>query len=259
MRRRTRRFSYGPGWAQTGTLHTPHGAALDGDVLVLVHGGFWRWPYGRWATWLVARDAVSHGHTVLNLGYRRLGRFGGGGGWPHTFDDVGDAIGLIADQRPDSKVVVIGHSAGGHLALVAAARRPEAVSGVIAIAAPTNLRSLVDNGSIPAARLVEGSPSEDRWALTSPIEMLPTGVRTVCVHSDADQTVRPVMSERYVEAALLAGDDSRLVRVADDVHSDALRPGHVTWIEALAAAEDWLACDNDPSGHDDLQVGDRIV
>ena len=240
-------------------MHSPRGASAAADVLVLVHGGFWRWPYGRWATWLISRDAVSHGHTVLNLGYRRLGRFGGGGGWPNTFDDVGDAIGLIAEQRPDSKVVVIGHSAGGHLALVAAARHPEAITGVVAIAAPTDLRALAENGSIPVAELVEGTRTEDRWALTSPIEMLPTGVRTVCVHSDADRTVSPSMSERYVEAALLAGDDSRLVRVVGDVHSDALRPGRSTWIRALSAAEHWLANDSESVEVGDERVGGRNV
>lgn len=240
MGRRRERFRYGPARAQVGTLRSPRGALPTDPVIVILHGGFWRWPYGRWATWLVARDAVSRGHTVLNVGYRRLGRFGGGGGWPHTFDDVSDAVRMLAERRPSSSIVAIGHSAGGHLALVAASRVPDALSGVVAMAAPSDLRVLADRGSKPVCALVEDAPPFDRWERTSPIEMLPTGVRTVCVHSDTDTTVRPAMSRRYVEAAVAAGDDSRLVNVSGDSHRDALRPGQATWERAIEAAEELL-------------------
>ena len=220
-------------------LHEPDISGAPECVIVLVHGGFWRSSYNRWVTSLLARDAARQGFTVFNIEYRRLGRFGGGGGWPQTFDDVTDAVSLVADRFVDARIMLVGHSAGGHLALATAARRRELVDGVISMAAPTDLRLLSERGSESIDALVAGAPPEERWSLTSPIEMLPTGVPTVCIHSDADTTVRPSMSIRYVEDALAAGDDAELVLVSGERHRSALWPRSATWQTVLASIDAW--------------------
>ena len=53
-------------------------------TIVLLHGGSWSWPYNRWVMWLLARDVTRRGWGLFNVDYRRVGRFGGGGGWPET-------------------------------------------------------------------------------------------------------------------------------------------------------------------------------
>ena len=98
----------------TGTIR-PRSASCTATrdrVAVLIHGGFWRQRYGRELEGGIARDLVARGWAVWNIEYRRLG---GGGGWPETFDDVEAAIGALPVEA--SRVVAIGHSAGGQLAV----------------------------------------------------------------------------------------------------------------------------------------------
>ena len=95
-------------------------------------------------------------------------------------------------------IVLVGHSAGGQLALATAARCGELIDGVVAMSAPTDLRLLSNRGSERIDHFVERAPTEQRWALTSPIEMVPTGVATVCVHGEADTTVRPEIGRAHV-------------------------------------------------------------
>lgn len=249
MNRRSTRIRYGSARHQFGLLTIGDGPAPVATV-VLVHGGFWSWPYSRVITALIARNAAAAGFDVLNTEYRRLGRFGGGGGWPATFEDVCAAVRLAKERRPDGRVFVIGHSAGGHLALVAAARHPELVDGVVAIAAPTDIRALSESGSPAVDELVRDAPSGSVWRLTSPIEMVPIGVPTVCVHSDTDTTVHRRMSIRYIDAAVAAGDDARLVLVAGERHRDALLPRSDTWTQALAAVVAWV-----DAGHANSRIG----
>src|SRR3954471_19634174 len=121
---RPQRHSYGDHRLQSTDLYVPRGEGPH-RVVILIHGGSWRAKYGRWVMRLVAADLVRRGYAVWNVGYRRMGR-GEGGGWPATFDDVGAAVDLLAavgDPRVDlADVVLVGHSAGGQLALWAASR-----------------------------------------------------------------------------------------------------------------------------------------
>jgi len=119
---RRARTRYGAHRSQFADLYLPRGAGPY-PVAVLIHGGFWRKRYGSWLQRRVARNLRRHGWAVWNIEYRRLGD---GGGWPETFDDVGAAIDALADKadpRLDlDRITVIGHSAGGQLAIWAAAR-----------------------------------------------------------------------------------------------------------------------------------------
>ncbi len=123
MRRGSARFRYGPGPSQVAELHLPQSRPCP--VVVLVHGGFWRVPYGRPLMAPLARGLAARGFAAWNIGYRRVGERGGG--WPGTFADAAAAVDALADLAREhgldlDRVASVGHSAGGHLALWTAAR-----------------------------------------------------------------------------------------------------------------------------------------
>ena len=235
-------------------LRDPAGGRLLGDVfparavapaptVILVHGGFWKWPYDRGSMLLLARDAHRRGWAVVNVRYRRLGRLGGGGGWPATFDDVRSALGAIRSHHDVvdlSRVVLVGHSAGAQLALWAAGEHVLAVRGVVSLAGVTDLKPGWTRGASAIRRLLAGSPADRRFELTSPRQRIPLGVPVVCIHSVDDTTVRPSMSTSYVEAARLAGDVADLVEVSAETHRDALRPSSATWGAAIDHIAWWF-------------------
>ncbi|HEY3471744.1 MAG TPA: alpha/beta hydrolase, partial [Amycolatopsis sp.] len=120
--RRVRTVAYGPEPSQVGELYLPKG---DGPfpVVALIHGGYWTAMWDRRQFTDVADDLVARGYAVWNVEYRRIGE--PGGGWPGTFLDVAAAIDALDGMDPaldTGRVVVLGHSAGGHLAAWAAHR-----------------------------------------------------------------------------------------------------------------------------------------
>src|SRR5262245_32239546 len=121
-----RRYAYGDDPSQFGDLYG------TGPVAVMIHGGFWKAAYGLDLMEPLCRDLAARGWAAWNIEYRRLGN---GGGVPNTLDDVCAAIDQLAelDGVDLSRVVAIGHSAGGHLAAWAATRSSSRVplTGVV--------------------------------------------------------------------------------------------------------------------------------
>lgn len=237
---RSTRLRYGATRHQRGVLVEPAVRRFDLTV-VLVHGGFWRWPYNRYLMTFVALDLRRRGWDTATIGYRRLGRFGGGGGWPGSFDDVHDAIVEVRRHRP-GPIVVVGHSAGGHLGLVAAHRLAVANAppdGVVAIGAPTDIRAMVESGSKPAAAITSEIVDDRRWATTSPVEMVPLGVRAHIVHGMNDATIDPASARRFVEVARGAGDDITFELIDGDHHRDVLSPRSSSWLAVVQVLECW--------------------
>jgi acetyl esterase/lipase len=194
-------------------------------VAVVIHGGFWRARYSRKLNRGLSRALADRGWAAWNLEYRRLGRLSGGG-WPNTFADVGEGIDHL-DRLLGldlSRVVAIGHSAGGHLAAWAATREAPRVpiTGVVSQAGVVDLRMAWElrlSGGV-VRRLLDGTPEErpDRYRLASPAERLPLGVPILLVHGALDDIVPPVISERFAEAARAAGDDCTLHVVPGEDH-----------------------------------------
>jgi acetyl esterase/lipase len=234
-------FAYGEHPSQVCELFIPAG---DGPhpVAVLVHGGFWRQPYGRELEGGIARDLVARGWAAWNIEYRRLG---GDGGWPHTFDDVAAAIDALADhgERLDlGRVVAIGHSAGGQLA-VWAAGRPEphvSVTGAVSQAGALDLDELSRLGTSRGVvnLLLGGTPAEvpHRYDATSPARRLPIGVPLLLVHGVRDDDVPEHISREFATAATAAGDACELVVIDDEGHYEHLEPGSRSW----KAVVEWL-------------------
>lgn len=232
------RHRYGRGRSRFGELFRPEGEEPR-PVAVLIHGGFWRRRYDRTLMRDLCRDLAASGWVAWNLEYRRLGLLGGGG-WPETFEDVAAGIDHLAElQGLDlGTVVTIGHSAGGHLALWAAARdRPRvAVTYAVGQAAVSDLREAARmrlSGGV-AERLVDGR--EDRYPLASPIELLPLGVPQLLVHGEEDGIVPLAMSLDYYEAAIAAGDPAELVVLPGTGHFEHIDPRTEAW----AAVKDRL-------------------
>jgi acetyl esterase/lipase len=234
------RHRYGSHVHQFGDLYVPDG---DGPVpvAVVLHGGFWRELRTRELTDDLARDLARRGWAAWNVEYRRVGELSGGG-HPVTFEDVAAAIDALADLGAPldlARVVAIGHSAGGHLALLAAGRAAPRVplAGAVAQAGVTDL-SAADRlglGEGAAAEYMAGHAADrpDRYAEASPIERVPLGVPQLLVHGDADERVPVAQSTAYAEAARAAGDDVELVVRAGEDHFVHIDPAAGAWADVL--------------------------
>jgi acetyl esterase/lipase len=200
---------------------------------VLIHGGFWRQRYGSELEGGIARDLVARGWTVWNVEYRRLGA---DGGWPTTFLDVEAAIRALPVAA--SRVVAIGHSAGGQLAVWAGAQG--LVGAAVSQAGALDLDELSRLGTSDDVvnMLLGGTPEEvpHRYAKASPRRRLPIGVPLLLVHGERDDDVPPCVSREFAEAARAAGDDCELVVIDDEGHYEHLEPGSRCW----AAVTEWL-------------------
>ncbi len=217
------RHNYGDDPSQYGVLYG------EGPVAVLLHGGFWKAEYGLELMDALCEDLARRGWAAWNVEYRRLGN---GGGVPETLDDVAAAIDHLAELDVDrSRVVAIGHSAGGHLAAWAATRENPrvAVTGVVSQAGVLDLaraRELhLSNGVVD--RFLKGNPTQ----IASPIERLPLGVPALLTHGGLDDTVPVEISETFARAS-----GATLIVEPDEDHYGHLDPENPLW-KAVTA---WL-------------------
>lgn len=237
-----KQISWGDENSQFGNLYLPESPEREVlPVVVMIHGGCWREPYGLELQDALSRALAARDLAVWNIEYRRLG---GGGEWPALFQDVGNATDYLPQLALDypldtSKVVSMGHSAGGHLALWLASRRnidadsplhrsnPQLIAGAISLAGVADLeanacgdnpRRLIDAQALSPGAL------QYRLSNTSPINMLPTGVPTVLFSGTRDGIVVSSISEAYVDAAAKAGDTSEHLPITGADHFDLIDP-----------------------------------
>jgi acetyl esterase/lipase len=254
-----RPLAYGDDPAQFGVLHLPPGAGPV-PVVVVVHGGYWRASYGLELGTPLAVDLTNRGVAAWNVEYRRVGA---GGGWPATFADVAAAVDLLPDDvrkaangRLDlDRVVLLGHSAGGHLAVWAASRerlRDGSVAaaprvrpvGTVAQAGVLDLVAAAQQGLGGGAvvDLLGGTPATvaDRYARASPAALVPAAGPVVCVHGDADTVVPLDQSQRYVTAATAARGEARLRVLPGVDHFAVIDPAHPAWVAVREEVEGLL-------------------
>ena len=214
--------------------------------MVLIHGGCWTKSVAKLSIMnAAAEDLRQRGAAVWNVEYRGVDE--PGGGYPGSYQDVAsalDRIGGFADEahlRLD-RVVVAGHSAGGHLALWAAARRRIAsgplaglrsppISAVVDIAGIPDLANDADTacGAAPVEAMAGPARMGGRYADTSPAHMLPLHVRQLVVVGREDVTVRPAISEAYVRLARNSGDRIDFRVLPDAGHVEEIAPGTPGW------------------------------
>jgi acetyl esterase/lipase len=229
-------------------------------LVLFLHGGFWRAAYDRTHTGPLAAALAGVGFAVCTPEFRRTGQ--PGGGWPGTFDDVAAAVdrlpALVRDAAgagviSDEPFVIAGHSAGGHLALWAAARhmippgRPwhaarPGVAGVVALAAVSDLSACyaLRLGRDAVVPLLGGSPDEypERYEVADPARLLPVGCLVRLIHGTADENVPYSLSAAFLARGRAAGDDVSLAELPAVGHLDLIDPLSSAWplVEAAFAA-----------------------
>jgi acetyl esterase/lipase len=244
--------------------------------VIFIHGGFWRAAYDRTHTGPLAAGLAAEGFAVCTPEFRKIGQ--PQGGWPGTFDDVAAAVAalpaLIAawagltgrpDENPAGRpspaagagqtsalgpVVFAGHSAGGHLALWAAARHrlpagspwhasTPGCAGVVALAAVSDLVSGYQRrlGDGAVAELLGGGPARQavRYAQTDPAVLIPTGVPVDLVHGREDEIVPCELSAEYAARARAVGDEVTYRVLPGAGHFDVIDPLSAAWPQVLNA------------------------
>jgi acetyl esterase/lipase len=234
---------YGPDSLQYGELRLPEGKGPF-PVVVLVHGGCWLAEYDLQYMSHLAEVLRNEGYATWNIEFRRVGDVGGG--WPGTFLDVAkgtDYVRELAKRYPvnPKEVVVMGHSAGGHLALWLASRRqqdkhsplympkPLKLKGVVSLAGITDLAAYgAAEGSCNEAvpQLMGGSAAEvsERYAVASPIQLLPLKTPTRIVQGKLDPIVPVKQAEDFTAKAKSTGDDTQLILLDNAGHFDLVSP-----------------------------------
>ncbi len=242
-----RQIAYGDHPDQVGNLHLPVG---DGPwpTIVLIHGGFWKWGWDRTLMTPLAHDLARRGYAVWNIEYRRVGQEGGG--WPGTLEDAAAAIDHLVevDAADTERLITVGHSAGGHLAVWLAARHrlPAGAVGSGPRARPCAavsqagvldlVRGAADGlGSGACAGLLGGEADAvpDRYEIASPLALLPLGVPVLLVHGERDDIVPPSQSDAYAAAASGAGDEIELVQFPGADHFDVVEVDDRTWLAVV--------------------------
>jgi acetyl esterase/lipase len=223
--------AYGEHPDQVIDFYAPRGGQHHVPLVVLLHGGVWRTKYDRTHVTPFADFLARRGFAVANVEYRRGNDGTHAGRWPETFDAL-----PAADA---ARTVVAGHSAGGHLALWAAARHvlpvgspwrlpaPPPLRGVVALAPIADLARADELGVCGGAvRQLLGDTLEfkQRMASADPAALLPTGIATAVVHGRRDLTVPQAVPEAFVEAAAKAGETVGWTLLEDVGHFPLIDP-----------------------------------
>ena len=247
----TAELSYAGQPQQYGELWLPEGIGPF-PVVVFVHGGCWLNAFDITHTHAASTALAQAGYAVWSLEYRRVGD--PGGGWPGTFDDISLGVNHVlelTDRYPldVGRVYLVGHSAGGHLALWAAGRAMPSgkkaslkVSGVITLAGITDLESYSTGPSScqrAAVRLMDGLPERwpDRYRQASPIHDLPLSVPATLIYGTSDSIVPMSQAEFYYQSANQSAGTSnvKLMPIEGAGHFDLIHPGTDAWQHLLEA------------------------
>ena len=264
----TARVAYGPDSSQYGELRVPSGPGPH-PAAILIHGGCFKAMYANMRELGAMGDTLAaEGIASWNIEYRRLGE--PGAGWPGTYLDIGRGVDQLRALAPAhrldlARVVLVGHSAGGHLAMWAASRarlapgselyRPDPlpVRGVIDLAGPVDMTANVPGyqagcGDSVITQLLGGRPEAvpGHYADASASSRLPLGVPQVLVIGEHEGFVPRAVAERYVAAARKAGDSVRLLYLPGTGHFELAMPTTPAWAPVAAAIRGLLDGNVDP-------------
>jgi len=258
----TARLAYGSDSLQFGDLRLPDGPGPF-PVAVVIHGGCWVTRFASLRNSTALADALRRaGIATWNIEYRRADS--PGGGWPNTFLDASAAtehLRVLATQYPLdlSRVISIGHSAGGHLALWLAGRARIPAGSPLALGDPLPLRGAVALAGIADLAdfrtyqqnscgnvvdgLMGGDPMQvpDRYAAGSPVALFPLGVPQVQVVGTLDRVMPERAREAHAAAARASGDAVRLEVIEGAGHHELMSPRTAAWPRIEAAVRRLLA------------------
>jgi acetyl esterase/lipase len=254
--------SYGDQAMQRVDVWLPAGKGPHPTVL-MVHGGCWQTEIAdrRIMNW-IADDLRKRGIAVWNIDYRGVDREGGG--YPGTFLDAAAAADSLRQHAArfnldPSPLVAVGHSAGGHLALWLAARRPRTDDPLIPrgspLVAPDPIRidTVVSLGGLPDLELAATAPgsgcgtevieklvgpatlsSRHVFADTSVPRLAPLDVRQVLINGRQDRIIPTEYAYDYQRRMRAAGDTVELRMLDRTGHVELIAPETEAWAAAIA-------------------------
>jgi len=201
-------------------------------VIVNIHGGFWRNKYDLAHAGHLCAALTRRGIATWNIEYRRVGDEGGG--WPGTFTDIRDGFRFVAQIAPKYKldatrICVMGHSAGGQLALCLAVResiKAVSLAGVVDLQRAWQLH-LSNNA---AADFLGGPPDQvhDHYREADPMQLEVGNSEQWLVHGAEDDTVPVAFSRDYYERKK-SGGRVHLLEIAKADHFDLIDPRSAAW------------------------------
>jgi acetyl esterase/lipase len=259
-------ISYGPDSLQFGELRIPNEQGPH-PVAIVIHGGCWLSIANLHIMDHFCDELKKAGFATWNLEFRRIDS--PGGGWPNTLNDIGLGVDYLSSISAEynldlNRVVIIGHSSGGHLALWAGARHritedsplhrenPLMPLGVISLAGPADLRGMVERseavcGSDVISKMLGGTFEEvpDHYRNASPITLLPLGIEQIVIYGSDDPAIPPELGQKYVEAANLAGERIGFIIIPKASHFELIAPWTSAWPIVEASVKSLI---NKPKG-----------
>lgn len=244
-------ISYGTSSNQVAELRIPKTQELH-PVAIIIHGGCWTSKFADLNNTAALADALRNiGFATWNVEYRRVDNVGGG--WPGTFQDIANAADYLRKIKDTysldlNRVIVIGHSAGGHLALWLAASEQLPKNSPLYRENPLKLRGIISMGGVPdlagfrskqimqvcgndvIAELLGHTESEinAHYKEASPIELLPLGIPQILIYG-TDDPVTPINIDNYVKCAKQDGSSIELIKIKHAGHHEYNVPNSVTW------------------------------
>ena len=239
------RLRYGFDPNQFGDLRLPQ--KKRPYLAVMIHGGFWRARYDLTHAGHLCAALTNHGLATFNLEYRRVGN--PGGGWPGTFEDLVQGLHFMQQRAPEhgidaSRTVVIGHSAGGQLALCLEAHEPS-LRGAVSLAGVLDLKRAFEMhlSNDAAAEFMGGTPAQvpEHFHEASPLELKIPKTQQVVVHGQKDDIVPVEFSREYAKLKNGRGEHVRLLELEDAGHFELIDPESGAWPRVSAAIETLFA------------------
>jgi acetyl esterase/lipase len=228
------RLPYGSDPNQFGELRVPKTGGPF-PVVVNIHGGYWRAKYDLKHAGHLCAGLTAKGLATWNLEFRRVGN--AGGGWPNTFEDVRRGYHYVSQisQRynlDSSKVLVMGHSAGGQLALCLAGHEPS-LKRVISLAGVVDLQQawelhLSDNAVVA---FLGGEPCSvpGHYREADPMQLKISQATQWLIHGASDDTVPPFLSRNYTEQKKKRGENVHYLEISTAGHFDLIDPRSSAW------------------------------
>jgi acetyl esterase/lipase len=229
------RVSYGSDRYQFGEIRIPKGKGPF-PIVMNIHGGFWRAAYDLSHAGHLCAALTAKGLATWNIEYRRVGN--PGGAWPGTFQDIRNAYRFVPQLTKQysvdpAKLVVMGHSAGGQLALCLAAHE-SSLKNVVSLAGVVDLQQAwqlhLSNDAV--VDFLSGKPSEvpEHYAEADPMKLtLPRSTVQWLIHGAADDIVPPSFSRNYAQTKKQAGEDVHYLEISTAGHFDLIDPRSRAW------------------------------
>jgi len=248
------RISYGADSLQFGNLIIPD-VSNKATVIMIIHGGCWRSKYDYTLMDEMSMDLAKRGYATWNIEYRRTEDEGGQ--WPGTITDVALALKELNNIAEDylidlDNIIVMGHSAGGHLALMLGAQSKmdsnsdlkindlPSIKGIVSLAGITDLMTYLapEGCGSNVLKLVGGAPEElpGRYLAGSPITYLPIGIPQKLITGIKDDIVPIAHIQPYYDKATDLEDPVELIKISDAGHFEVINPESDAWpviVEAI--------------------------